>query len=87
MLKIFTRREVHVLILFFLSLIVLGIALFMDWVDQQTLEGWSTPAMIFIVLPIGIYLITDKDRLAIINYLENGPNSNPDPNSNIGNNE
>ena len=68
MLDIFTRREIHVLIAL-TAILVLGM-----FVGYQTLEDWSLPAMIFIVLPLGIYLVTDQERIERLNSSENQNN-------------
>lgn len=61
----FTRRELHVIAV--LLLIVLPL-LFI--VDQQTLDDWALAGMLFFVLPIGIYLVNDRERIEQINKSE-----------------
>lgn len=53
-----TQREWHIMALFLLVLI--GIVL--SGLDQMTLEAYSIPFCIFIVLPAGLYLATDPER-------------------------
>jgi len=59
MYDIFTHREKHVLVIVVVTFIVIALS----GVDQQTLEAWSIPAMIFYVAPIGLYIATDPERL------------------------
>jgi hypothetical protein len=65
--NIFTRREKHILVIIVLSMIALIIALEKGLIDQQTLDGWALFGMFFFVLPLGIYLITDRERDKHIN--------------------
>ncbi len=55
--NIFTRRERHiVLIVILLSPIFLIL-------DQQTINDWELAWLLFFVLPAGIYILTDPERL------------------------
>ena len=67
MLDSFTHRGRNVLIIFLLSLIALMIAFGTGRVTQEELEAWSTPIMLFYVLPLGIYILTDQERVARLN--------------------
>jgi hypothetical protein len=53
-----TQREEHIIVLFLLVLI--GVVL--SGLDQMTLEAYSIPFCIFIVMPAGLYLATDPER-------------------------
>lgn len=52
----FTRREKRIL----LFLLVLFPLFF--FVDQQTLDEWALFGMLFIVLPLGVYIVADPER-------------------------
>lgn len=60
--NLFTRREKHVLIIVVLTLAVLFWAFIKSLIDQQTLEDWALVWLILYVLPLGIYLLTDRER-------------------------
>jgi len=62
MFNILTRREKHVLIIIVLTLAVLFWAFTKSLIDQQTLENWALVWLIFYVLPLGIYILTDRER-------------------------
>ena len=53
-----TRREKHVLIIFFITL--LGIIL--SGVDQQTINHYELLWLLFYVAPLGLYIATDPER-------------------------
>lgn len=54
----FTRREKHVAIIGALSVLII---IFSN-VDQSTLNGYELLWLLFFVVPIGIYIITDPER-------------------------
>jgi hypothetical protein len=52
----FTRREIHVLI-------ILGLLFpLFFFVNQQTLDQWELAFLIFVIIPLGTYIVTDRER-------------------------
>jgi len=59
-----TRRETHVIII----LVVSTILLMLSGVDQQTLNDYEYPFLVFYVLPLGAYIATDPERIDKSNH-------------------
>jgi len=62
MFNFFTRREKHVFVVIVLTFAVLFWAFTKSLIDQQTLEDWALVWLILYVLPLGIYILTDRER-------------------------
>lgn len=58
----FTRREKHVLVMVVLTAAVLTWAIYTSLITQQALEDLALIWLMLYVLPLGIYLLTDKER-------------------------
>lgn len=62
MFDLFTRREKHVLFIFLLTLALLFWAFQTGRITQQALNRWELVWLIFYVLPLGVYILTDRER-------------------------
>lgn len=77
MFDFFTRREKHVVIIVVLTIVALAIASQVRVIDPHTFlqkrlldlgslpswEDWAMYPMLLYVLPLGIYLVTDRERI------------------------
>lgn len=80
----FTRREIDVLILIALSFVALLVATqnrimdphtflqkrLLDLSTVQAYDQWAIVPMLLFILPLGIYIVTDKERLDQTNRSE-----------------
>lgn len=53
-----TRREKHVLIIAILTILIIIVS----GIDQQTLNDYEYAWLLFYVLPMGLYIVTDPAR-------------------------
>ena len=59
MFNFFSRREKHVIIIAMITAVVLTYAIKAGHIDQQIINDWELVWLLFYVLPLGIYLVTD----------------------------
>lgn len=57
-----THREKHVLGILLLTLIALGVAIETGITNQTIINEWEVVWLLFYILPLGIYLVTDRER-------------------------
>jgi hypothetical protein len=62
MFKIFTHRVKHVLVIVLSTTLMLGWLLLSSYIDRQAIEETAHIWLIFYVLPLLIYILTDEER-------------------------